>query len=574
MMDGGAGIAGPEWWRGAVIYQVYPRSFADSDGDGIGDLPGLIERLDHIASLGVDAIWVCPFYPSPQRDFGYDIADHRAVDPAFGSLADADRLIAAAHARGLRVLIDLVGGHTSDRHPWFEASRRGRTAPTADWYVWADPSPDGTPPNNWLSVFGGSAWSWEPRRRQYYLHHFLPSQPTLNLHDEEVVEALLATARFWLDRGVDGFRLDALDFLTHDPALRSNPPAPPYRGVAPAKLFALQQHDHDMIQPETTLPLLARLRALTDEYPGRVTLGEVSSQNGAYERIAGYTARGAGLLHMAYTLRPLRQGFDHQTLEALLADAVRTCAEGWPCFSFSNHDVERAASRWAPKGPDGAGRPDPRLTRLLLVLLLTLPGSACLYQGEELGLPDAILAEDEIRDPFGMAYWPEFRGRDGSRTPMPWERGLRHAGFTAGAPWLPVPEAHRALAVDAQEADPDSMLRFCRALLRWRRAEPALRHGGPARSLALPTPLFGFTRLDPAGGRDLVVLCNLSPERAALPEALRGLPALEGAAAPEALPPWGFALLACGTRAGALREMQASWGEAEPSLALAAIPVG
>ncbi len=523
------GGAGTGWWRGAVIYQVYPRSFADSDGDGVGDLPGLIARLDHIAALGVDAIWVCPFYPSPQRDFGYDVADHCAVDRNFGTLEDADRLVAAAHARGLRVLLDLVGGHTSDRHAWFDASRRSREAPTADWYVWADPAPDGTPPNNWLSVFGGSAWTWEPRRRQYYLHHFLPSQPTLNLHNEATVAALLDTARFWLDRGVDGFRLDALDFLTHDKALRSNPPAPAPGGVVPAKLFALQRHLHDMIQPDTR-PVLARLRALLDRYPGTTTLGEVSSQDGAYERIAGYTARGAGLLHMAYTLRPLRQGFDHPTLEALLADAIRACAEGWPCFSFSNHDVERAASRWAPKGPDGAGTPDPRLTRLLLCLLLTLPGSACLYQGEELGLPDAVLAEHEIRDPFGMTYWPEFKGRDGSRTPIPWQRDRRHGGFTAGTPWLPVPEAHRALAVDAQEGDADSTLRFCRDLLHRRRAEPALRQGGAARSLGLAAPLFGFTRLDPTGGgRDLTVLCNLSAEPVAGPGGT--------------LPPWGFAMV-------------------------------
>ncbi len=542
--------AGQDWWRGAVIYQVYPRSFADSNGDGVGDLPGLIARLDHIAALGVDAIWVCPFYPSPQRDFGYDVADHCAVDPLFGTLADADRLIAAAHARGLKVLLDLVGGHTSDRHPWFGTARRSRAAPTADWYVWADPAPDGTPPNNWLSVFGGSAWTWEPRRRQYYLHHFLSSQPTLNLHNAQVVEALLGIARFWLDRGVDGFRLDALDFLTHDAALRSNPPAAGPGGPVPAKLFGMQRHLHDMIQPET-LPLLARLRALMEKYPGTTTLGEVSSQDGAYERIAGYTARGAGLLHMAYTLRPLRHGFDHPTVAALLDDAIATCARGWPCFSFSNHDVERAASRWAPKDGDGAPRTDPALTRLLLAVLLTLPGSVCLYQGEELGLPDAVLAEHEIRDPFGITYWPEFKGRDGSRTPIPWEAGRRHGGFTAGTPWLPVPEAHRALAVDAQAADPDSTLSFCRSLLALRRAEPALRDGA-ARSLDLPAPLIGVLRRDAASRREVAMVCNLSADPAPLPEALRDLPLLAGEAG-ATLPPWGFAVLA-GAEARAMAE--------------------
>jgi alpha-glucosidase len=468
------------------------------------------------------------------------VADHCAVDPAFGSLADADRLIEAAHARGLRVLLDLVGGHTSDRHPWFEASRRSRSAPTADWYVWADPAPDGTPPNNWLSVFGGSAWAWEPRRRQYYLHHFLASQPTLNLHNEAVVEALLGIARFWLERGADGFRIDAVDFLAHDPALRSNPPLPPAGGM-PAKLFGLQQHLHDMMHP-AAFALLRRLRALLDAYPGAVALGEVSSQEGAFERIAAYT-EGDAHLHMAYTLRPLRNGFDHSTVAALLQDAIATCARGWPCLSFSNHDVERAASRWAP-----GGVADPRFTRLALGLLLSLPGSVCLYQGEELGLPDAVLREEEIRDPFGMTYWPEFKGRDGSRTPMPWRPDAPHAGFTTGTPWLPVPEAHRAMAAAAQEADPHSTLHFCRRLLALRRAEPALRRG-EAVPLALRAPLLGFVRREAA--RSLTVLCNLSPETVPLPPTLHGLVPLAGAVEGAALPPFGFAILAPVSQAAA-----------------------
>ncbi|MBK1662574.1 DUF3459 domain-containing protein [Paracraurococcus ruber] len=533
-----------EWWRGAVLYQVYPRSFADSDGDGVGDLPGLLARIDHIASLGVDGIWICPVYASPQRDFGYDVADHCAIDPVFGSLAEFDTVLQAAHDRGLKVLLDLVGGHTSDRHPWFDASRRGRAAPTADWYVWADPAPDGMPPNNWLSVFGGSAWTWEPRRRQYYLHHFLPSQPTLNLQNPACLDALLDVARFWLDRGVDGFRLDAIDFLTHDPLLRSNPAVPPPGGQVPAKLFALQRHDHDMIQP-ASLDVLRRIRALLDRYPGRVSLGEVSSQDGAFDRIAAYTGA-PDLLHMAYTLRPLRHGFDLPTLQALLEDAVRTCARGWPCWSFSNHDVVRAATRWAPRTGDGDGVEDPRFTRLLLALLLSLPGSACLYQGEELGLPEADLTEDEIRDPFGIAYWPEFKGRDGSRTPMPWAAAERFAGFTPdwSYPWLPVPPAHRALAADVQEADPDSTLNLTRALLALRRANPALRHGTAA-PLDLPAPLFGFLR--EAAGQRVALVFNLSDRPAAVPEGI--------ADAVETLPPYGFALL---TPAAALRVREAA----------------
>ena len=496
-------VAGAEWWRGAVLYQIYPRSFADSNGDGVGDLAGIEARLDHIASLGVDAIWVCPFYVSPGRDFGYDISDHIAVDPQFGRLEDFDRLVATAHGLGLKVLVDLVGGHTSDQHPWFQRSRANHAAPEAGWYSWADPSPDGTPPNNWLSVFGGSAWSWEPRRRQYYLHHFLSSQPSLNLTNPAALDAVLQVGEFWLKRGVDGFRLDAIDFLAHDPALRSNPSRPAADGRVPAKLFGLQQHDHDMMHPET-VTILRRIRALTDRYPGTATLGEVSSQEGAFERVRHYTASD-DLLHMAYTLRPLRGGFDHPTVTDLIrASAAGDRDEGWPCWSFSNHDVERAVSRWSPAG---RGTPDPRFARLLAALLLSLRGSVCLYQGEELGLPEAELALEDIRDPFGLTYWPEFRGRDGSRTPMPWQAAAPQAGFSSGKPWLPVPAAHHPLAVDRQEADPDSLLHTWRRLLRQRQAQPALVRGAQ-RALDLPAPLAGLVR-DYAGQRILAVF-NLS----------------------------------------------------------------
>lgn len=531
-------VAGADWWRGAVLYQVYPRSFADSGGDGVGDLPGITARLGHIAALGVDALWLCPFYASPGRDFGYDIADHRAVDPQFGTLEDVDRLLARAHALGLKVLVDLVCGHTSDAHHWFRRSRAGRTAPEADWYVWADPAPDGTPPNNWLSVFGGAAWSWEPRRRQYYLHHFLPSQPSLNLANPAVLEALLAVAEFWLKRGVDGFRLDAVDFLAHDPALRANPPRPPADGVVPAKLFGLQWHRHDMMHPET-FAILRRIRALAERH-GAVTLGEVSSQDGAFERVLRYSA-GADLLHMAYTLRPLRGGFDHGAVQALLAAAEGGAeSEGWPCWCFSNHDVERAVTRW---NPAGRGAPaDPRFARLLAALLLTLRGSVCLYQGEELGLPEAELALEEIRDPFGLTYWPEFKGRDGSRTPMPWQAEAPQAGFTTGTPWLPIPAGHRPLAVDRQETDPGSLLQAWRRLLALRRSQPALLRGG-LRRLDLPPPFAGLVR-DYAGQQVMVLFnlsgaplrCAVSPLRLLAGGCSEGLEVVQGVAT---LPPYG-----------------------------------
>ncbi len=504
-------MARDEWWRGAVIYQIYPRSFFDSNNDGVGDLPGVQAKLEYVVSLGVDAIWLCPFFTSPQKDFGYDVADLTAVDPLFGTLADFDALLDRAHALGLKVLIDQVWSHTSERHPWFLESRVSRDNLLADWYVWADPAPDGTPPNNWLSVFGGAAWAWEPRRRQYYLHHFLSHQPALNLHNPAVMEALLACGEFWLQRGVDGFRLDAIDFLLHDPALRSNPPAPAQAEI-PAKLFGMQLHQHDMLHPQA-MELLTRIRGLMDRYPGTVALGEVSSQPGAFERLVAYTAT-EERLHMAYTLRPLRGGFDWPTVRGLLRDVADTGDAGWVCWSFSNHDVERAVSRWNPRR-DQEMPPDPAFARLLMALLLSLRGSVCLYQGEELGLTEAELTLDQLRDPFGIAYWPEFRGRDGSRTPIPWREGAPHAGFTAGAkaPWLPLPAAHHALAVDRQEADPHALLHAFRQFLAWRRHQPAL-VGGTLEPLDLPAPLVGFIRRHDR--QTLLAIFNLSEAAMAL----------------------------------------------------------
>ncbi len=499
-----------DWWPGAVIYQIYPRSFYDSNGDGVGDLPGVAAKLDYVASLGVDAVWLSPFFLSPMRDFGYDVADHCAVDPVFGTLADFDRVVARAHALGLKLIIDLVCGHTSDQHPWFRDSRASGAGARSDWYVWADARPDGTPPNNWLSVFGGAAWTWEPRRRQYYLHHFLPSQPSLDLRRPAVTEALVETARFWLARGIDGFRLDAIDFLLHDDALRDNPPHAPAGGAAPAKPFNLQRHVHDMMQPEPP-DLIARLRALADERPGTVLLGEVSSQEGAYRRIERYTAGGAGL-HLAYTLRPMRGGSAVDALRRALGEIAAAGAGEGLCWAFSNHDVERAASRWAAPEASGAA-PDPGFVRLLMALLLSLKGALCLYQGEELGLSEAALELEQLRDPFGIAYFPEFRGRDGSRTPIPWHHAAEHAGFTTGKPWLPVPEAHRSVSVAAQEADPASPLRAWRALIAWRNAHPALRCGDMT-LLDLPAPLLGFERA--CAGERLLLVFNLASHAARL----------------------------------------------------------
>jgi len=457
------------WLDGASLYQIYPLSFRDGNGDGWGDLAGVAEGLDHVASLGVDAIWLSPFYTSPLADFGYDIADHKAVDPRFGDLAAFDRVLTKAHRLGLRVMLDLVLGHTSTAHPWFAESRRSRAAATADWYVWADPDPDGGPPNNWLSVFGGPAWTWEPRRRQYYLHHFLPAQPTLNYRSPGALDAMMDVARFWLDKGVDGFRVDAVDFLARDPALRPNPPAQPHPAGFPAKLFGMQVHVNDMMHGDTRR-VLERLRTEVEAYgPDRVLLGELSSQPGAAERIACYTADGG--LHAAYTLDLPKRPFTTGGFRTALMAAN---GYGTTCWSFSNHDVERAASRWRPAGADPA-----RFDALLAMLLACLPGTICVYQGDELGLGQADLAFEDLRDPFGLNFWPEFRGRDGSRTPLPWTPAAPNGGFCPAEvrPWLPLAPDHLSRAVAVQNRRNGSALSLWRAALGLRRSHPALALG-------------------------------------------------------------------------------------------------
>ncbi len=497
------------WWRGAVIYEVYPRSFQDGDGDGIGDLKGLLRRLEHVAALGVDAVWIAPFYASPMLDFGYDVADHCAVDPCFGTLADFDRVVARAHALGLRVLIDQVWSHTSHRHPWFLDSAANPGGPRRDWYVWADPRPDGTPPNNWQSVFGGPAWRWDPRRRQYYLHHFLTAQPALNLRHEAVLAELERIGRFWLERGVDGVRLDAADFLCHDDSLADNPPRPPPGGVMPVKPFGLQEHRHDMMHPDTGA-VLARLRALLDAYPGTAAVAELSSEGDPFARAGRYTTGGAGV-HLAYSLRLAKGGFGAAEMAARIAHIAACAPDGGYCWSFSNHDVERVASRW---GDGGAA-----FAKLAMALLLCQQGAAIVYQGEELGLPQAEVPFERLRDPYGINFWPQFKGRDGARTPMPWRAGAAHAGFSDAEPWLPVPEAHRRRAVDAQEADPDSVLNAWRRFLRWRRRHPALRHGS-TENVAADGALLRFERAAP--GERLLCLFNCGAATLRLPA--RGRP--------------------------------------------------
>jgi alpha-glucosidase len=456
------------WWRGAAIYQIYPRSFGDANGDGIGDLPGITAHLDHVASLGVDAIWLSPFFPSPMKDFGYDVSDYCGVDPIFGTLDDFDALIARAHALGLRVIIDQVYAHTSDQHPWFVESRASRDNAKADWYVWADAKPDGTPPSNWQSVFGGPAWRWDGRRRQYYLHNFLESQPQLNVHSPAVQQALLDAARFWLDRGVDGFRVDAINFAMHDLDFRDNPPAP-VTARLPTRPFDFQLKIYN--QSHSDIPkFIERLRSLTDDYGARFTVAEVGGDDA--EREMKLFTQGASRFNSAY-------GFDFLYADALtpavVADTVAlwpdTPGLGWPSWAFENHDAPRAISRWTT--PDAR----PAFGAMKMLLLTCLRGNIFLYYGEELNMTQVDIPFEKLQDPEAIANWPLTLSRDGARTPMPWKGDAPDLGFGSRDPWLPFGPDHAALAVDRQEADPHSMLALTRRLLATRNANAALRMG-------------------------------------------------------------------------------------------------
>ncbi|MDJ0627322.1 MAG: alpha-amylase family glycosyl hydrolase [Rhodobacter sp.] len=494
-----------DWWRGAVIYQIYPRSFKDTTGSGVGDLPGIARRLDHVASLGADAIWLSPFFPSPMDDMGYDVSDYCGVDPLFGTLADFDALVARAHDLGLKVIIDQVFNHSSDRHPWFAESRTSRENSKADWYVWADPKPDGSPPNNWPSVFGGPAWAWEPQRRQYYLHNFLASQPDLNFHCPDVVEALLDTMRFWLDRGVDGFRLDTVNYYTHDAGLRDNPPAAPEDVWPPGNHYDMQAHLFSKSQAGN-LGVLERMRALTDRYSARAMVGEVGERDRAIEIMAEYTS-GPRRLHMAYSFDMLGPEFTAAHFRTRIERFFAGAPDGWPCWSFSNHDVARHAGRWQRHGVS-----QDAVAKQAISLLASFEGTLGIYQGEELGLTDTELEYHELTDPVGLRFWPDNKGRDGARTPMVWKDGPQ-AGFSDGVPWLPVKGPQAARNVAAQEADPASVLHHYRRVLTWRKTEPALLHGR-TEFLEFPEPVLGFHRR--AGEAVLTCLFNLSPDPVAL----------------------------------------------------------
>jgi alpha-glucosidase len=481
-----------EWWKHGVVYQIYPRSFMDASGDGIGDLRGIEQRLDHLEWLGVDAVWLSPCFPSPMADFGYDVSDYCDVDPMFGTLADLDALVAAAHARQIRVILDWVPNHTSDRHPWFVESRASRSSAKRGWYVWRDARPDGSPPNNWKSVFGGSAWEPDPATGQLYLHSFLKEQPDLDWRNPEVVEAMHGTLRFWLDRGVDGFRIDVVQRLAKDPAFPDDP-----EGGCRCAALGGERHTHAENHPDIH-PLLRAVRGVLDEYDGRMTVGEVWLMNPS--EVARYHGKDDEL-NLAFNFSFLgcpwsaeRFGAEVDRMEGFLHE------HGWPTLVLSNHDVPRHATRY-----DHAELGDAR-ARVAALLLLSLRGTPFLYYGEEIGMRNVPVPKERLQDPLASTLHPNL-SRDPERTPMQWEP-YQGAGFTRGEPWLPIGDAGRR-SVAAQRSDPRSLLSFYRELLALRRAHPAL-HAGSYRRLPAPDGVLAFERR--AGPERALVALNFTGE--------------------------------------------------------------
>ena len=480
-----------EWWRSGVIYQVYPRSYMDNNADGIGDLSGIISKLDYIASLGVDAIWMSPFFKSPMKDFGYDVSDYRSVDPMFGTIEDFRRLLDEAHKRNIKIIIDQVWAHTSDQHRWFSESRQTKDNSKADWYIWKEAKPDGTPPNNWLAVFGGPAWTWDSRRQQYYLHHYLPSQPALNWHNAEVRKEIFDIAKFWLEMGVDGFRLDTMHHFLCDSDFKDNParqPNQPMPNDIPAANPKSRQYRSYCCADPSTIQLIEDIRALTDSYEGdRMLLAEVGGEDN--EALACSYVQTGKRMHLAYTFGLLQQKFDKKLVIDTIGHVENLLKDGWLCWATGNHDNSRVVSRW----PHENVTPE-NFARFSMALGLSLRGTYCMYQGEELGLPEAEVPYEMMQDPYGIAFYPEYRGRDGCRTPMPWMKNSKHAGFSdSEKTWLPVTQPHHERAVDAQDKNPASVLNFARTLLAWRKKNPAVQLGSLT-FLDTPDNIIGYVR--------------------------------------------------------------------------------
>ena len=442
-------------WKNKVIYQIYPRSFQDTTGNGIGDLNGITSRADYISELGVDYIWISPFFESPQKDFGYDVSNYRKVDKIFGTNDDFKRLIDVFHKKNIGVITDLVLSHTSDEHEWFKESKKSKQGKFSDWYVWQD-GVKGKPPNNWLSVFGGSSWQWNEQRNQFFLHNFLTSQPDLNFHNSEVQDQMLGEIEYWLDFGVDGFRFDVINFLFHDEELRNNPPKDKDLvrplGFNKDNPYGLQVHKFDNTRPET-LNYLTRIRALLDKY-GAISVGEIVADD-PLEIIGEYTNENR--LHMAYCFEFLSEDFDFNETDNIVNKFFANNSQAWPCWSYSNHDSKRIASR-INKDP-----------KTIMKKLLSLNGNICIYQGEELGLTESIIEYNDLQDPFGKNFWPEFKGRDGCRTPMPWNSNEINLGFSNSNPWLPVNNEYAQKSINIQSKDTNSMLNFTKEQIQKRK---------------------------------------------------------------------------------------------------------
>ena len=506
VMEGGAGSE-PAWWQRGVIYQIYPRSFQDSNGDGVGDLRGIVQRLDYLQWLGVDAVWISPFYPSPMADFGYDVTDHCAVDRVYGSLVDFDRIVAEGHARGIRVIVDYIPNHTSYGHPWFTASRAARHNRKRDWYVWRNPAPGGGPPNNWLSAFGGSAWEWDAPTEQYYLHTFLREQPDLNWRNPAVEIEMLDVLRFWLARGADGVRVDAVQVVIKDAELRDNPPNPAYReGIDDPYDALLRERSAD--QPEVHR-LIARMREIVEEYGDRVLIGEIYNE---VERLMAYYGEGGRGVHFPYNFQLIKLPWSARVIDEAVRRYEALLPPGaWPNWVLGNHDRHRVASRVGPAQ-----------ARVAAMLLLTLRGTPTLYYGDEIGMHDVEIPPERVQDPWEKNLPGRGLGRDPERTPMQWS-AEPNAGFTTGAPWLPVAGDHAVVNVQAQRVDPASMLALHRTLLELRRREPALSVGEWA-----PVEASGdvLAYLRSHGASRFLVALNLGAEPASLDFGAAGTVAL------------------------------------------------
>jgi alpha-glucosidase len=484
---------GREWWQHAVFYEVYPRSFADSNNDGIGDLNGIASKLGYLQRLGINAIWITPCYPSPQIDFGYDVSDYENIDPMYGTLADFDHLIAESKAHGIKIIMDFVPNHTSDQHKWFAESKSSRASPKRDWYIWRDGQGPNQPPNNWTSTFGGSAWKYDPATGQYYYHYFYAEQPDLNWRNPEVVQAMMDAMRFWYHRGVAGFRLDAVDTLYEDPDLKDNPLLPGNDKFG----FPNTHEIYNKKLPEVH-DIMREMRKVADEY-GAVLIGETWTQNVAQLR-EYYGERNDELqMPMDLMMTEFKQLSAPVFREHI--GAVES-AGGWPVFVISNHDIVRSYTRWG----DGVHNDD--IAKVAAAMYLTLRGTSIMYYGEEIGMENyGPNSKDEVRDPIGRRGWPLEKGRDGERTPMQWSTA-KNAGFTEGRPWLPVAPTYTTHNVASETADPHSILNFYRQLLALRRDEPALREGQYVPLNQDDPNVFAFVRR--LRGQAVLVALNIS----------------------------------------------------------------